>query len=84
VIIASGIAMPFGTKPRFSDLSVKLGGGYRYGLIGANCSRKSTTMNSLRGELELATAYPGVPANRRNSRLVFGPQVLKCGSGRSW
>jgi ATPase subunit of ABC transporter with duplicated ATPase domains len=56
VIIASGIAMPFGTKPRFSDLSVKLGGGYRYGLIGANCSRKSTTMNILRGELELAAA----------------------------
>jgi ATPase subunit of ABC transporter with duplicated ATPase domains len=36
VIVASGIAMQFGAKPLFSDVSVKFGGGNRYGLIGAN------------------------------------------------
>jgi ATPase subunit of ABC transporter with duplicated ATPase domains len=43
VIVASGIAMQFGAKPLFSDVSVKFGGGYRYGLIGANGSGKATT-----------------------------------------
>jgi ATPase subunit of ABC transporter with duplicated ATPase domains len=35
---------------------VKFGGGYRYGLSGANVSGKSTIMKFLRGELELAAA----------------------------
>jgi ATPase subunit of ABC transporter with duplicated ATPase domains len=49
VIVASGIAMQFGAKPPFSDVSVKFGGGYRYGLIGANGSGKSTFMKILGG-----------------------------------
>ena len=32
MIVASGIAMQFGAKPLFSDVSVKFGGGDRYGL----------------------------------------------------
>jgi ATPase subunit of ABC transporter with duplicated ATPase domains len=56
VIVASGIAMQFGAKPLFSDISVKFGGGYRYCLFGANASGKSTIMKILRGELELAAA----------------------------
>jgi ATPase subunit of ABC transporter with duplicated ATPase domains len=44
VIVASGIAMQFGAKPLFSDVAVKFDGGYRYGLIGANGSGKSTFM----------------------------------------
>jgi ATPase subunit of ABC transporter with duplicated ATPase domains len=56
VIVASGIAMQFGVEPLFSDVTVKFGGGYRYGLIGANGSGKSTIAKILRGELELAVA----------------------------
>ena len=52
VIVASGIAMQFGAKPLFSDVSVKFGGGNRYGLIGANGCGKSTFMKILGGELE--------------------------------
>jgi hypothetical protein len=44
VIVASGIAMQFGVKPLFSDVSVKFGSG------------KSTIMKILRCELELAPA----------------------------
>jgi len=56
VIVASGIAMQFGAEPLFSDVSVKFGGGYRYGLIGANGSGNSTIMKTLRGEHEPAVA----------------------------
>ena len=56
MIVASGIAMQFGVEPLFSVVSVKFGGGYRYGLVGANGSGKSTTMKIQRGEVELAAA----------------------------
>ena len=52
MIVASGIAMQFGARPLFSDVSVKFGGGNRYGLIGPNGSGKSTLMKILSGELE--------------------------------
>ena len=52
MIVASGIAMQFGAKPLFSSVSVKFGGGNRYGLIGANGCGKSTFMRILGGELE--------------------------------
>ena len=42
MIVASGIAMQFRAKPLFSDVTVKFGGGNRYGLIGANGCGKST------------------------------------------
>jgi ATPase subunit of ABC transporter with duplicated ATPase domains len=56
VIVASGIAMQFGAKPLFSEVSVKFGGGYRYGLIGASGSGKSTIVKILGGELDFAAA----------------------------
>ena len=49
MIVASGIAMQFGAKPLFSDVAVKFDGGYRYGLIGANGSGKSTFMKIVGG-----------------------------------
>jgi ATPase subunit of ABC transporter with duplicated ATPase domains len=52
MIVASGIAMHFGAKPLFSEVSVKFGGGNRYGLIGANGCGRSTFMMILGGELE--------------------------------
>jgi ATPase subunit of ABC transporter with duplicated ATPase domains len=36
MIVASGIAMQFGAKPLFTDVSVKFGGGHRYGLAGTS------------------------------------------------
>ncbi|MCK0507445.1 ABC-F family ATPase [Aromatoleum anaerobium] len=44
--------MQFGAKPLFENVSVKFGGGNRYGLIGANGAGKSTFMKILCGELE--------------------------------
>jgi hypothetical protein len=40
MIVASGIAMQLGAKPLFENVTVKLGVGNRYGLIGARRSNK--------------------------------------------
>ena len=47
--------MQYGAKPLFENVSVKFGGGNRYGLIGANGSGKSTFMKILGGDLEPST-----------------------------
>ena len=49
VLSASNITMQFGAKPLFENISVKFGGGNRYGLIGANGCGKSTFMKILGG-----------------------------------
>ena len=49
MIVAPGIAMQFGAMPLFSDISVKFGGGNRYGLIGADGCGNSTFMKILGG-----------------------------------
>jgi len=69
MIVASGIAMQFGAKPLFSDVSVKFGGGNRYGLIGANGCGKSTFMKILGGELEPSAGTVAIDANERVGRL---------------
>jgi ATPase subunit of ABC transporter with duplicated ATPase domains len=69
VIVASGIAMQFGAKPLFSNVSVKFGGGNRYGLIGANGCGKSTFMKILGGELEPSAGTVAIDANERVGRL---------------
>jgi ATPase subunit of ABC transporter with duplicated ATPase domains len=69
VIVASGIAMQFGAKPLFSNVSVKFGGGNRYGLIGANGCGKSTFMKILAGELEPSAGTIAIDANERVGRL---------------
>jgi ATPase subunit of ABC transporter with duplicated ATPase domains len=69
MIVASNIAMQFGAKPLFSDVSVKFGGGYRYGLIGANGSGKSTFMKILGGELEPSAGSIAIDSNERVGRL---------------
>jgi ATPase subunit of ABC transporter with duplicated ATPase domains len=69
VIVAAGIAMQFGAKPLFSNVSVKFGGGNRYGLIGANGSGKSTFMKILGGELEPSAGTVAIDANERVGRL---------------
>jgi ATPase subunit of ABC transporter with duplicated ATPase domains len=69
MIVASGIAMQFGARPLFSNVSVKFGGGNRYGLIGANGSGKSTFMKILGGELEPSAGSIAIDANERVGRL---------------
>jgi ATPase subunit of ABC transporter with duplicated ATPase domains len=69
VIVASGIAIQFGAKPLFSDVSVKFGGGNRYGLIGANGCGKSTFMKILGGELEPSAGSIAIDTNERVGRL---------------
>ncbi len=51
VITTANITMQFGAKPLFENISVKFGGGNRYGLIGANGCGKSTFMKILNGHL---------------------------------
>ena len=51
MLSASNITMQFGAKPLFENISVKFGGGNRYGLIGANGCGKSTFMKILMGLL---------------------------------
>jgi len=69
MIIASGIAMQYGAKPLFSDVTVKFGGGNRYGLIGANGCGKSTFMKILGGELEPSAGSIAIDAHERVGRL---------------
>jgi ATPase subunit of ABC transporter with duplicated ATPase domains len=68
VLIASNITMQFGAKPLFENVSVKFGGGNRYGLIGANGSGKSTFMKILAGELEPSAGNVSLDSGER---MVF-------------
>ena len=52
LLTTANITMQFGAKPLFENVSVKFGGGNRYGLIGANGCGKSTFMKILSKELE--------------------------------
>src|SRR3954465_1317183 len=69
MIVASGIAMQFGPQVLFSNVTVKFGGGNRYGLIGANGSGKSTFMKILGGELEPSAGSVSIDASARVGRL---------------
>jgi ATPase subunit of ABC transporter with duplicated ATPase domains len=69
MIVASNIAMQYGAKPLFTNVSVKFGGGNRYGLIGANGSGKSTFMKILGGELEPSAGSIAIDSNERVGRL---------------
>ena len=52
MLSTSNVAVQFGAKPLFEQVTVKFAGGNRYGLIGANGCGKSTLMKVLGGELE--------------------------------
>jgi ATPase subunit of ABC transporter with duplicated ATPase domains len=69
VIVTSGISMQFGAKPLFENVSVKFGGGNRYGLIGANGSGKSTFMKILGGDLEPSAGSIAIDAGERLGKL---------------
>ena len=61
--------MQFGSKPLFENISVKFGGGNRYGLIGANGCGKSTFMKILGGELEPTSGNVSLDVNERLGKL---------------
>jgi len=69
VLVTSNITMQFGSKPLFENISVKFGGGNRYGLIGANGSGKSTFMKILGGDLEPTLGNVSLDPNERIGKL---------------
>lgn len=69
MLVASNITMQFGAKPLFENVSVKFGEGYRYGLIGANGSGKSTFMKIIAGELEPSAGNISKDAHERMAFL---------------
>jgi ATPase subunit of ABC transporter with duplicated ATPase domains len=69
VLVAANITQQFGAKPLFENVSVKFGEGYRYGLIGANGSGKSTFMKILDGELEPTAGNVSKDAHERMAYL---------------
>jgi ATPase subunit of ABC transporter with duplicated ATPase domains len=69
MIVTSGISMQYGAKPLFESVSVKFGGGNRYGLIGANGSGKSTFMKILGGDLEPGAGSVAIDSGERLGKL---------------
>jgi ATPase subunit of ABC transporter with duplicated ATPase domains len=69
VIVTSGISMQYGAKPLFESVTVKFGGGNRYGLIGANGSGKSTFMKILGGDLEPGAGSVAIDSGERLGKL---------------
>jgi ATPase subunit of ABC transporter with duplicated ATPase domains len=69
LISTANITMQFGAKPLFENVSVKFGGGNRYGLIGANGSGKSTFMKILGGDLESSGGQVMLEPNVRLGKL---------------
>ncbi|MGE0873841.1 MAG: ABC-F family ATPase [Burkholderiales bacterium] len=69
MIVTSGISIQFGARPLFENVSVKFGGGNRYGLIGANGCGKSTFMKILGGELEPSAGTVAIDSHERVGKL---------------
>ena len=69
MLATSNITMQFGQKPLFENITVKFGGGNRYGLIGANGCGKSTFMKILGGELEPSSGHVMLEPNIRLGKL---------------
>ena len=65
MISTANITMQFGAKPLFENISVKFGGGNRYGLIGANGCGKSTFMKILDGSLNPSSGNVSITPNER-------------------
>ena len=69
MLVTNSIAMQFGAKPLFENVSVKFGDSNRYGLIGANGCGKSTFMKILAGELEATSGTISLESGERMAWL---------------
>ncbi len=63
------VAIQFGAKPLFEQVTVKFSDGNRYGLIGANGCGKTTFMKILSGELEQSVGDVMLQAGLRLGKL---------------
>ncbi|MGA2708628.1 MAG: ABC-F family ATPase [Steroidobacteraceae bacterium] len=69
MLATSNVAIQFGAKPLFENVTVKFADGNRYGLIGANGSGKSTLMKILGGDLEASAGDVMLQAGMRLGKL---------------
>ncbi|WP_150695703.1 ABC-F family ATPase [Pandoraea terrae] len=69
MLSTANITIQFGAKPLFENISVKFGGGNRYGLIGANGCGKSTFMKILGDDLEPSSGVVMLEPNVRVGKL---------------
>ncbi|MEP7329424.1 MAG: ATP-binding cassette domain-containing protein, partial [Betaproteobacteria bacterium] len=69
MLVASNLTIQFGAKPLFENISIKFGGGHRYGLIGANGCGKSTLMKILGGDLEASGGNVALDSTERLGKL---------------
>ena len=69
MLSTSNVAIQFGSKPLFEQVTVKFADGNRYGLIGANGSGKSTLMKVLGGDLEASAGDVMLQAGMRLGKL---------------
>jgi len=69
MLATSNVAIQFGAKPLFEQVTVKFSDGNRYGLIGANGCGKSTLMKILGGELEQSIGDVSLQTGKRLGKL---------------
>jgi ATPase subunit of ABC transporter with duplicated ATPase domains len=69
MLSTSNVAVQFGAKPLFEQVSVKFSDGNRYGLIGANGSGKSTLMKVLGGDLDASAGDVMLQVGMRLGKL---------------
>ncbi len=69
MLATSNVAIQFGAKPLFENVTVKFADGNRYGLIGANGCGKSTFMKILGRELEQSAGEVMLQTGLRLGRL---------------
>src|SRR5271166_3935803 len=69
MLATTNLAIQFGAKPLFEQVTAKFFDGNRYGLIGANGSGKTTLMKVLGGELEPSAGDVMLQAGLRLGKL---------------
>ena len=69
MLATSNVAIQFGAKPLFENVTVKFADGNRYGLIGANGCGKSTLMKILGGDLEASAGDIMLQSGMRLGKL---------------